>query len=173
MALADALITYKIIKILTTPFTQTDAYRLGVIDPHGKQIKKPTSPAEQASYNVLNRLVFRLKIVLNMIPVGNKEFLSYAAALLLVRECYYNDEEPENLDELFLESINNRVAEDIEMLSFKSLVEDGEGGGMTSAPSATVPANVQANIKDTITGVGKKAKLRYFRRSKLQNIGNI
>jgi hypothetical protein len=171
MALADALITYKIIKILTTPFTQTDAYRLGVIDAHGKQIKQPTTPAEQASYNVLNRLVFRLKIVLNLIPIENKQFLSYAAALLLVRECYYDDEIPENLDELFLESINNRVAEEIETLSFKSLYEEGEG--MAPAPSATVPANTQANIKDTITGVGKKAKIRYFRRSKLQNIGNI
>lgn len=167
MALADTLITYKIIKILTTPFTQTDAYRLGVIDAQGKQIKKPTTPAEQESYNVLNRLVFRLKIVLNLIPFENKQFLSYAAALLLVRECYYDNEIPENLDELFLESINNRVAEDITPFGFKSLLEDGEGG-MTSAPSATVPANAVANIKDTITGVGKKAKIRYFRRSKLQ-----
>lgn len=158
MALADALITYKIIKILTTPFTQTDAYRLGVIDAHGKQIKQPTTPAEQASYNVLNRLVFRLKIVLNMIPVENKQFLSYAAALLLVRECYYNNEEPENLDELFLESINNRVAEEVIPLGFKTLFED----------EAPVPVNTVANIKDTITGVGKKSKIRYFRRSKLK-----
>lgn len=158
MALADALITYKIIKILTTPFTQTDAFRLGVIDAHGKKIKNPTTPAELASYNVLNRLVFRLKIVLNLVPIQNKEFLSYAAALLLVRECYYNDEEPENLDELFLESINNRVAEEVIPFGFKTLFED----------EAPVPVNTVANIKDTITGVGKKSKIRYFRRSKLK-----
>lgn len=158
MALADALITYKIIKILTTPFTQTDAYRLGVIDAHGKKIKNPTTPAELASYNVLNRLVFRLKIVLNLVPMQNKEFLSYAAALLLVRECYENNEEPENLDELFLESINNRVAEEVIPFGFKTLFED----------EAPVPVNTVANIKDTITGVGKKSKIRYFRRSKLK-----
>lgn len=158
MALADALITYKIIKILTTPFTQTDAYRLGVIDAHGKKIKNPTTPAELASYNVLNRLVFRLKIVLNLVPIQNKEFLSYAAALLLVRECYENNEEPENLDELFLESINNRVAEEVIPFGFKTLFED----------EAPVPVNTVANIKDTITGVGKKSKIRYFSRSKLK-----
>lgn len=158
MALADALITYKIIKILTTPFTQTDAYRLGVIDAHGKKIKNPTTPAELASYNVLNRLVFRLKIVLNLVPIQNKEFLSYAAALMLVRECYENNEEPENLDELFLESINNRVAEEVIPFGFKTLFED----------EAPVPVNTVANIKDTITGVGKKSKIRYFRRSKLK-----
>jgi len=161
MALADTLITYKIIKILTTPFTQTDAYRLGVIDAQGKQIKKPTTPAEQESYNVLNRLVFRLKIVLNMIPVGNKDFLSYAAALALVRECYYDNEIPDNLDDLFLESINNRVMEDVQPFGFRNLLEDGE---------APVPVNTTANIKDTITGVGKKARIRYFRRSKGPNV---
>ena len=161
MALADTLITYKIIKILTTPFTQTDAFRLGVIDAHGKKIKNPTTPAEQESYNVLNRLVFRLKIVLNLVPVGNKDFLSYAGALALIRECYYNDEEPENLEELFTESFSDKYTE-IDALGFK-LFEDGEG-----AMPSTVPVNTVANIKDTITGVGKKSKIRYFRRSKIK-----
>ena len=160
MALADTLITYKIIKILTTPFTQTDAFRLGVIDAHGKKIKNPTTPAEQESYNVLNRLVFRLKMVLNLVPVGNKDFLSYAGALALVRECYYANEEPENLEELFTESFSDKYTK-IDALGFK-LFEEGEG------MASTVPVNTVANIKDTITGVGKKAKIRYFRRSKLQ-----
>lgn len=161
MALADTLITYKIIKILTTPFTQTDAFRLGVIDANGKKIKNPTTPAEQESYNVLNRLVFRLKIVLNLVPVGNKDFLSYAGALALIRECYYADEEPENLEELFTESFSDKYTE-IDALGFK-LFEDGEG-----AMPSTVPVNTVANIKDTITGVGKKSKIRYFRRSKIK-----
>ena len=36
----DAIITYRILRMLTTSFTETDAYRLGIIDAHGTVIRK-------------------------------------------------------------------------------------------------------------------------------------
>ncbi len=32
----DLLITYRVIKMLVTPFDRTDAYKLGIIDKNGK-----------------------------------------------------------------------------------------------------------------------------------------
>ena len=40
MGVVDAFIAYKFIKILVTPFEETDAYKLGIIDANGKVLKK-------------------------------------------------------------------------------------------------------------------------------------
>ena len=36
----DSIIAYRILRMLTTPFNETDAYRLGIIDDKGKELKK-------------------------------------------------------------------------------------------------------------------------------------
>lgn len=36
----DSIITYRILKILTTPFNETKAYQLGIIDDKGNELKK-------------------------------------------------------------------------------------------------------------------------------------
>ena len=36
----DTLITYRILRLLTTPFDQQDAYRLGIIDKRGNVLKR-------------------------------------------------------------------------------------------------------------------------------------
>ena len=40
MSALDIFVAYKFIKILTTPFKKTDAYKLGIIDDEGKVLKK-------------------------------------------------------------------------------------------------------------------------------------
>jgi len=37
----DLLITYRVIKMLVTPFEKTDAYKYGIIDKNGKVLRKP------------------------------------------------------------------------------------------------------------------------------------
>lgn len=162
---------------------QTDAFRLGIIDRQGKKIRDPKNPAEEAAYDMLWRLVIRLKRIINLVPVENKNFLSYAAAYALIRECQHEDDIPNDLDIRFAEKLLN-LDEDkyyngiLEGLDFLELIEDGMGAGAiagsaapTNATSTIVNpiANTQQNIKDTITGVGKKARLRYFRRSRNLN----
>ena len=36
----DSIITYRILHKLVTPFDQTDAYKLGIIDQYGNPLKK-------------------------------------------------------------------------------------------------------------------------------------
>ena len=39
----DALITYRIVKLLTTPFERQEAFKYGIIDKDGKVLKKTKS----------------------------------------------------------------------------------------------------------------------------------
>ena len=167
MSIVDDLITIRILKRLTTPFEKMEAFKLGIIDAKGKKIRDPKTDQEKQSYDLLWRLVIRLKIVLNLIPVGNKSFLSYAAAYALIRECVNEEKEPSDLEIVFTEAVLNETYkyQDINLsnLDFKNLFE--EDGG--AAPVADVPVNSTENIAATITGVNKKSKMKYFRRSKV------
>ena len=80
----DALITYRILRLLTTPFDQQDAFRLGLIDKHGNRLKRENeinTTEEQEAYSLLHRMVFRLKRIIEKIPLENKNFLSFATAV--------------------------------------------------------------------------------------------
>ena len=66
----DLFVTYRFLKILTTPFEKMDAYKFGIIDEKGNRIKKPSStkPAVELatselknSYTILHKLVFNIK----------------------------------------------------------------------------------------------------------------
>lgn len=175
MTIIDTLITIRILKMLVTPFKDTDAYKFGIIDINGKKIRNPKTQEEENSYDMLHRLVFRLKRIINLVPVENKNFLSYAAAYALIRECYTNQEEPDDIDiryaQKLLEGVDNIEIDD---LDFVSMCEDMGIGAIAGSASPTNQtsqiqnpiANTQQNIKDTLTGVGKKARVKYFRRSK-------
>ena len=43
MSVFNAFVAYKFIKILSQPFKETDAYKLGIIDEKGKVLKKMKS----------------------------------------------------------------------------------------------------------------------------------
>ena len=167
MTIIDDLITIRILKMLTTPIPDTAAFRLGIVDRDGKKIRDPKTEKERESYDMLNRLVFRLKRIINMVP-ANRQFLSYAAAYALVRESYMNNEEPADIEDRLVESVitgqYKYTGGGLTDLDFKALFEDGEGG--VAAVAAEAPTNSTKNIAGTITGVGRKSKIRYFRRSK-------
>ena len=66
----DLFVTYRFLKLLTTPFEKQDAFKLGIIDADGNRIKQPnsTSPASRTlatelknSYTILHKLVFNIK----------------------------------------------------------------------------------------------------------------
>ena len=59
----DLFVTYRFIRLLTTPFVKTDAYKLGIIDENGNRIagKKLYKATEQSAYTVLHKLVFNIK----------------------------------------------------------------------------------------------------------------
>ena len=83
----DLLITYRVIKMLVTPWKQHDAYKLGIIDDNGKVLRKAKtlkSAKEKDSYTILHRFVFNLKRLLGLLPGGKSKFASYATALALL-----------------------------------------------------------------------------------------
>ena len=86
----DLLITYRVIKMLVTPFEKQPAYALGIIDKNGKVLRKAKTlkrAKEKEAYTLLHRFVFNLKRLINVIPGGKTKLGTYAAALgLLLKE---------------------------------------------------------------------------------------
>ena len=84
----ELFMTYKFIRLLTTPWKKTDAFKEGVIDSKGKLIikSKDQTPDQAKTYSLFTKLVFNLKRLLEKVPGGKSQIGSYAAALLLLKE---------------------------------------------------------------------------------------
>lgn len=169
--LIDNAIAMRVLWMLTTPFERTDAFRLGIIDKTGKEIKpisQLNTEAENQAYTYLHRLVFRLKRIINKVPLENKNFLSFAAAVALVKEGVEYDEDI--LEELYYMTHEDpeaiALAEELEnkTLSFKQFVEEmGVGGGAVAGlgvPHPTIPNQAEP-------GVSKKAQKNYKKKNKM------
>ena len=83
---SDTVYTLRFLTLLTTPFEETNAFKLGLIDDKGKKLKKPFTEKEKSAYNMFHRLVFNIKKLIQKVPGGSSKIASYAAALLLVKE---------------------------------------------------------------------------------------
>ena len=84
----DTVITFRILKLLTTPWKDHEAFKLGLIDGNGKRdkTKKLKTKEEKNAYTFLHRLVFNLKRLIEMLPLGKTKLASYATALFLIKE---------------------------------------------------------------------------------------
>ena len=85
----DALITFRFLKLLVTPFNKTKAYELGIIDERGKNLikgKDLTTFEQKNAYTILHKLVFNIKKLIEKLPGGKTRIASYAAALFLIKE---------------------------------------------------------------------------------------
>lgn len=85
----DLVISYRVIKLLVTPFNKQEAFKFGIIDEKGKVLRKYKTlqkPEEKRAYTVLHRFVFNLKRILQRVGLGGK-LGSFAVALgLLLKE---------------------------------------------------------------------------------------
>src|SRR6056300_1398863 len=85
----DLVITYRVIKLLVTPFERQEAFKYGIIDKDGKVLKKYTSLKRREEKNAdtqLHRFVFNLIRILKRVGLGGR-LGSFAVALgLLLRE---------------------------------------------------------------------------------------
>jgi len=85
----DLIITYRVVKLLVTPFEKQEAFKFGIIDKDGKVLKKFSKlkrEKERKAYTMLHRFVFNLKRILKRVGLGSK-LASFAVALgLLIRE---------------------------------------------------------------------------------------
>jgi len=85
----DALVAYRVLKLLVTPFNKTEAFRLGIIDEKGKVLKKSRTikkAEERNAYTLLIRFVFNLKRMLSKIGIRGPLGSAAAAALAFFKE---------------------------------------------------------------------------------------
>ena len=76
---------YQVLKRLTTPFNETKAFELGLIDKDGKLLKKPKTTDEKKAYTYFDRFIFNMKRLLHRVGLKSK-FATYGAALFLLKE---------------------------------------------------------------------------------------
>ena len=84
----DLIITYRVVKMLVTPFNKFKAFDLGIIDKDGKSLikMKQVKGSDRKHYTMLHRFVFNLKRILKKVGLGSR-LGSFAVALaLLIKE---------------------------------------------------------------------------------------
>ena len=169
----DSIIAYRILRMLVTPFDQTDAFRLGIVDNRGKELKKMrdlNSIDEKDAYSILHRMIFRIKRIIEKVPTENKKLVSFTAALALIKEHYDSKTEPIDLEWQFMNlQESDLLDEDIKhteqffnknlMLPFKLFIEDAPANNAAATPG------VDGFTPDTI-GVKKKKKPPVISRNK-------
>ncbi len=100
----DALIAFRLIKLLVTPFNKTKAFKLGIIDEKGKVLIKsrdinklpfPQRTEARKAYTMLIRFVFNLKRLLSKVGIRGPIGSATAAAIAFFKEEYGNNPEVE------------------------------------------------------------------------------
>jgi len=102
----DALIAFRLLKLLTTRFNKTDAYKLGIIDEKGKVLIRARDFMKSFSdstkrmkarkaYTMLIRFVFNLKRLLRKVGIRGPIGSATAAAIAFFKEEYGENPEVE------------------------------------------------------------------------------
>ncbi len=111
----DYYLAYQFIKKLSTPFKDTDAYKLGIIDDKGKVLKKRSqlTSKEKESYKLMDTLVFNLKKFLAKVPGGQSKIGTLTAALFLLKENILRHSSLNQLEEQYKEFVNSQKCYDL------------------------------------------------------------
>ena len=145
----DMLITYRVLKILTTPFEKQDAFKFGIIDKDGKVLRRykdVSKSDEKKTYTWLHRFVFNVKRLLGKAGLGGRlGSLGVALALLLKEENYIN-RQPKKIRKLMEPSIGDYKKYDkvFESAVIKYCVHIGVWDTIL---------NEDANLSPTMTGL--------------------
>ena len=132
----DLVITYRVIKLLVTPFEKQEAFKQGIIDKDGNVLRKNKSlktRAEKKSYTILHRFIFNLKRILKRVGLGGKLGTFAVALATLLRE----DKRYEEHKSL-IESAVITYLKDTEQ--YNTILKE-EGDVMTSEPEQEVVSN--------------------------------
>ena len=117
----DLFVTYRFLKLLTTPFEKQDAFKLGIIDADGNRIRQPNStrPAVELSttelknsYTILHKLVFNIKKIFAKVPGLRTKVGTYAAALFLLKDTFKESvEDPDVFEKEFMKYLKEQGVE--------------------------------------------------------------
>ena len=137
----DLFVTYRFLKLLTTPFEKMDAFKFGIIDEKGNRIKKPnsTKPVVELStselknsYTILHKLVFNIKKIFSKVPGLRTKVGTYAAALFLLKDTFKESvDDPDVFEKEFMKylkeqgfEIDDTISE--EVIGFGEILPKGE-----------------------------------------------
>ena len=126
----DLFVTYRFLKLLTTPLEKQDAFKLGVIDKDGNRIRQPksTRPAVELSttelknsYTILHKLVFNIKKIFAKVPGLRTKVGTYAAALFLLKDTFKESvDDPDVFEKQFMKylkeqgvELDNEISEEV------------------------------------------------------------
>ena len=109
----DLFVTYRFVKLLTTTFENTDAYKMGIIDKDGYRTDKILyKQSEQSAYTVLHKLVFNIKRIFNKVPGLRTRMGTYAAALFLLKDTFKEHvEDPQVFEKELMEYFKQQGVE--------------------------------------------------------------
>ena len=140
----DLFVTYRFIKLLTTPFQKTEAFKLGIIDKDGNRIMKdsvsrgkiPAVPLEKTqeknAYTILHKLVFNIKKIFQKVPGLRTKVGTYAAALFLLKDTFKESvSDPDMFETEFVKylkenniEVDGEISE--EVIGFGEILPKGE-----------------------------------------------
>ena len=175
----DLFVTYRFLKLLTTPFEKQDAYKLGVIDKDGNRIRKEKSTEVEVplttsqlknSYTILHKLVFNIKKIFAKVPGLRSKVGTYAAALFLLKDTFKESvEDPNTFEKQFINYLEEQGIEldgsiDEEVIGFGEQLPKGkyrlkqdilnkEEEDLTAKKGDVVIAYEDETPTDTVLGV--------------------
>jgi hypothetical protein len=122
----DLFVTYRFIKLLVTPFKDTPAFKLGIIDEDGNRVippkpakgvwdKRPkglNTSTERDAYTVLHKLVFNIKKLFAKVPGLRSKLGTYAAALFLLKDTFKESvDDPDVFEKEFMKYLKEEGVE--------------------------------------------------------------
>ena len=137
----DLFVTYRFLKLLTTPFEKTEAFKLGIIDENGNRImqqgiKKPqvalVTTQENTAYTILHKLVFNIKKLFAKVPGLRTKIGTYAAALFLLKDTFKESvDDPDMFEKEFVKYLKENDIEfddsiSEEVIGFGEILPKGE-----------------------------------------------
>jgi hypothetical protein len=156
----DNVIAFRVLYLLVTPFEKSDAYKLGIIDKEGNQLKKMKdlkTSDEKSAYNYLTKLVFNLKKLIAKVPGGSTQFASFVAAYWLIKESNGKSTISEEQFQNVLSTLQSGVVfveEELEIEEFITMMEDGAIANVTGGATSTDQAAIRLNKKNKpISGI--------------------
>ena len=134
----DLFVTYRFLKLLTTPFNKTDAFKFGIIDKDGNRLKNEDgsvevlrTPDEKGAYTILHKLIFNIKKLFGKVPGLRTKVGTYAAALFLLKDTFKEHvEDPDVFEKEFMKylkeegyELDNSISE--EVIGFGEILPKG------------------------------------------------
>lgn len=184
----DLFVTYRFIRLLTTAFEKSDAFKMGIIDKNGNRTdKKLETSAEKNAYTVLHKLVFNIKKIFSKVPGLRTKIGTYAAAIFLLKDTFKEHvEDPQvfekefmkfikenniELDDTIVEEVtldNGKLGKGIYKLTQDVIATEDDDDEITALEGDEVEVFEDTPAADTILGVDvfpvihKKTKQKIF-----------